>query len=287
MKIVVLSDLHFISQNDPRKKVIENRKFLADAWGSFRVLAGKIRDEAPDLVVSTGDLVDWYSDENRDFALEMLAELKRPWAATPGNHDYSTYTWDESQGKDIQVKGGSYEPTADPLWKSAGIDFGNRVIDADGVKLILVNSAFSGVADGVGDWVNEVTTCCGFEFGRTSGIDGSGGSSGNGDTPILFTHVPINTKPVWDYILGEEPDRDMDKYIMSKSPELFEQCIRGKIPQVYTGHLHFPGEVEAFGTHMHMQGLSVVMVGRSKPGMGKAAVFDTRRVDEVRTISVG
>jgi DNA repair exonuclease SbcCD nuclease subunit len=274
MKIVVLSDLHFISQNDPRKKMIENRKFLRDGWGSFRMLAGKIRDEAPDLVVSTGDLVDWYSNENRDFALEMLSEMRTPWVATPGNHDYSTYTWDEAQGKDIPVKGGSFEPTADPLWKAAGVDFSNRVIDADGAKLILVHSAFSGVAAGTGDWMNSVTAGCDF-----------GGSGG--DIPILFTHVPINTKPVWDYILGEEPDRDMDKYIMSKSPELFDQSIRGKIPQVYTGHLHFPGEVEAFGTHMHMQGLSVVMVGRSKPGMGKAAVFDTRRVGEVRTLSIG
>ena len=50
-----------------------------------------MRQEAPDLVISVGDLIDWYSDENRDAAIRFLDSLGAPWLLTPGNHDIAGY----------------------------------------------------------------------------------------------------------------------------------------------------------------------------------------------------
>jgi len=88
MRIAILSDLHLVSPSDPFKEVHAERAHFVSAWPSAQRMCAKLREAAPDLVISIGDLVDWYSDENRDFAIGILNELKIPWHVTPGNHDF-------------------------------------------------------------------------------------------------------------------------------------------------------------------------------------------------------
>ena len=83
-----MTDMHFISERDPAREMVQSRKKYAVSEPDFRVLADRINASSPDLIVILGDLVDWYSPDNRDFALEMLTKLKGPWHAVPGNHDF-------------------------------------------------------------------------------------------------------------------------------------------------------------------------------------------------------
>ena len=115
----------------------------------------RLREAAPDLVVSLGDLVDWYSDENRDFAIEILNELKVPWIVTPGNHDFQMYARraDGTVGDFLPARDCEEEVTR--RWHAAGIELGNRMIDAGNAAILLVNSACGTVPEGTREWLDE------------------------------------------------------------------------------------------------------------------------------------
>lgn len=265
MRIAVLSDLHFVSSHDPFNEVHARRAFFTDAWPSFKKICALIRSESPDLVVSLGDLVDWYSPENRDFALSLMAELNLPWVVTPGNHDFVLYTrnQDGSVGKHCHPRDG--QELASQGWEQSGIELGNRIIDAGDTGLILLNSAISDVPEGSGQWLDEV--------------------SARHKRNLLFTHVPLNIAPISDYILSVDPDRNMEKYVQSGAPWVFEQCVKGKIDAVYSGHLHFPGNISMHGVEMYILGLSIVAIDQTNQGMGTAMIIDLDN-SRPRTISI-
>ncbi|MDF2721255.1 MAG: metallophosphoesterase [Paenibacillus sp.] len=248
MKLAVLGDLQIVSPTEPMEEIRVKRRHFAEAWPSFQHIVKKVREQSPDLVVCVGDLVDWYSVHNRDFVLELMDQLKTPWVATPGNHDYSFYEWnDDKQGLDHVSSGERWEE-ADRGWKESGVTLDNRVIDTGGTRLILMNSAFSDVLPGTREWLRQAIV--------------------PGRPHMLFTHVPIDTVEVRDYIRSIDPKRQMAKYVQSHAPWLFEECIEGNVQHVYSGHLHLPGLVNVKGTAMHLLGLSTVSVDRFYPGMG-------------------
>jgi 3',5'-cyclic AMP phosphodiesterase CpdA len=264
LKLAILGDLHLISPLDPSKQIHQKRRHFADAWPSFTSIASKVRDESPDLVVCLGDLVDWYSPQNRDFAIERLNDLKVPWVATPGNHDFATYRWNDRSDTYDYLEKEDWE-LADQGWKERGVVFDNQIIDTSaGTSLILVNSAFSGVLEGTREWL-------------INSLHGNGNS-------IIFTHVPLDCPAMRNYILSVDPGRNLTKYVQSRSPWLFDECIKGKVPYVYTGHLHLPGAVHLQGTTMHLLGLSTMSVGKEYPGMGKMAVLDLDRPESLRIV---
>lgn len=87
MKIAIIGDIHAIAPNDPHELFHDYRLVFKGAWPSFLALMSNVKAAAPDLVISLGDLMDWYSDENRDFVVEQFNRLHCPWYFTPGNHD--------------------------------------------------------------------------------------------------------------------------------------------------------------------------------------------------------
>lgn len=255
MKIALVGDLHFIAPDDPFPRRRERRRHFAEAWPSFARVLSMIRDESPDLVVSLGDIVDYYSDENRDFALDRLNALRTPWLLTPGNHDF-VHGGEEGEGRadppgpeDIRKK-----------WEESGVAMGNRAVDADGVRLLLVDSPDSSVPEGTAAWLRKETE----------------GSARN----ILITHVPLNVPEMADYILSVEPQRDLRKYVQSGAPRLFDEAVRGRVEAVFSGHLHFPGKVTVKGTDMYLLPLSVRAVGKTYRGQGAICVLDTNKQAE-------
>jgi len=244
MKILFLGDLHLISPEDPSTDLHLHRAHFAKAWPSFRDIIRQIRDEAPDLLVSVGDLVDWYSDENRDFAKGLLDETGTPWVFTPGNHDFLSPT------------GGEPNPgkmAAD--WGQAGLETGNRVMDTDGVRLLLMDSHDSGVSSGTRDWL--------FRELRE-------------DVPhLLVTHVPLEHPHVRRDILEIEPQRDLGKYVQSKAPGLYADCLRERVDLVVSGHLHFPMQTRIGRTRMQLLPLGLRAWEKSYPSQGSFATLDT------------
>jgi len=153
MRMAILSDLHLISPDDPLKEVHANRAHFARAWPSAKQMCRKIQEAAPDLVVSLGDLVDWYSKENRDFALEILDELKTPCLVTPGNHDFEMYPRLADGTIGHFLPAWECEDAATRGWRERGIELGNRLIDAGSTGILLVQSACSTVPPHTREWL--------------------------------------------------------------------------------------------------------------------------------------
>jgi hypothetical protein len=190
-------------------------------------------DASPDLVISVGDLVDWYSDENKDFVLELLEQLKCPWLFTPGNHDleYPVYPfagWRLTREKSEAIK---------MKWEEAGFDLGNRYIDSGDTGIILINSAFSDVTKGTKEWLNELLP--------------------KRKRNLIFTHVPFDIPAVRNYILSMDPHRDMKKYVQSYAPDLFDETIQNQVDHVFSGHLHFTGRIHTPSTDHHLVGMGI------------------------------
>lgn len=83
---------------DPRRfRILQVTDLHTDACEeatqrTFHDLAAAVRQAAPDLLAVTGDI--WCSDDRPDLApilmqrdIAFLADLRTPWAFTPGNHD--------------------------------------------------------------------------------------------------------------------------------------------------------------------------------------------------------
>ncbi len=254
MKVVVLGDLHFISPEEPLSDVVERRRHFAEAWPSFRRLGEKIRREAPDLVISLGDIVDWYSPHNRDFGLELLDELRIPWMATPGNHDFQGYHDSVEDGERREmIHGVEYRSTALSGWRERGIDFSNRSVDAGDFQLLLMDSALSFVPDGTEGWLQEV-------------LEGR-------ERNVLFTHVPLNLPQVGAFIHSVDPKRNLEKYYQSGAPGLFDRYLKGRVQWVFNGHLHFPGRIEHSGTTSYLLPVSIRTERPSYPDQGRASVL--------------
>jgi predicted phosphodiesterase len=234
VRIIAVADLHFISDRDPAREMVQARQMYAMPRQSFRELAERINASSPDLIVILGDMVDWHSPENVDYALEMLAELKAPWHAVPGNHEFSQVEHAAEGWRFVDDYQALYSPPAvdwrsvpdhayaktHAVWSAHGVAFHNRTIMCDGVSLWLMDSALSEVPPGTGEW-----------------LDGAGRQDG---TNLLFTHVPPDTQENRTAILTREPYRDMNKYVQSKAPGLYAGHIQNRFSHVFTGHLHVP-----------------------------------------------
>jgi len=108
-----------------------------------------------------------------------------------------------------------------------GVELDNRLIPAERAGLLLVDSGFSEVQPGTADWLR--------------------GALDRRSPNIVFTHTPSMSGGEAAHPVGESGQRP-EKYVMSKSPELFGACLSGRADWVYCGHLHFDGRVDVGGT---------------------------------------
>jgi DNA repair exonuclease SbcCD nuclease subunit len=250
MKLLILGDLHLVSPADPNVSYHQKRAHFAEARNCLPAMARKIREESPDFILSLGDLVDWYSDENRDYALEFLNSLNIPWLMTPGNHDCSSPLDDRVS---LGLAG----------WEAAGVVTDNQKLTLDHIEAYLVNSCNSGVLPGTADWLNEHM---------------------NPDSiNALFTHVPPDTPEVRATILNREPHRNLIKYVQSRAPELFETALAGKVDSVWSGHLHFQATTSVGRTRFNILPLAIKAHGKTYPDQGTLHFLDTSTMQLVNS----
>ncbi|WP_257348515.1 phosphodiester glycosidase family protein [Pseudalkalibacillus decolorationis] len=96
-KFAVISDLQLISANEGSKEIINSKKVLQ-----------AINEQDVDFVLFNGDVVDFDTEEEFQFAKQLIEEnLEKPYYVTPGNHEtYGTGNLDhfkEYFGPDHQV----------------------------------------------------------------------------------------------------------------------------------------------------------------------------------------
>ncbi|MCC5844021.1 MAG: metallophosphoesterase [Verrucomicrobia bacterium] len=246
MKILILSDLHLVSPADPHLKQHAQRAHFAEARRHLPALRNAIGRESSDFLISLGDLVDWYSDENRDFALEFLESLHLPWAMTPGNHDGSSPD----------------AATASPGlggWEAAGVEVHNRKMELDGLHGYLINSHNADVPPETEAWLREALE--------------------PGPVNAVFTHVPPDTPETRAAILAREPHRNLKKYVQSHAPGLFENAMAGKVDVVWSGHLHFHTTARIGKTRFNILPLSIHAHGKTYPEQGQFHVVDTQTLE--------
>ncbi|MCC5848012.1 MAG: metallophosphoesterase [Verrucomicrobia bacterium] len=246
MKLLILSDLHLVSPADPHLGQHKQRAHFAKARHHLPALREAIGRESPDFLISLGDLVDWYSDENRDFALAFLESLQLPWAMTPGNHDGS------SPVPGIPDPGLSG-------WEAAGVAIHNRKLELDPLHAYLVNSHDSNVPPGTETWLREA-------------LDPE-------EVNAVFTHVPPDTPETRAAILAREPQRNLRKYVQSQAPGLFENAMAETVASVWSGHLHFHATARIGKTRFNILPLSIHAHGKTYPEQGHFHVLDTRTMD--------
>jgi len=209
------------------------------------------------------------SGTNVDYALEMLAELKAPWHAVPGNHEFSQVEQADEGWRFVDDYQALYSPPAadwrsvpdhayaktHAVWSAHGVAFHNRTITCGGVSLWLMDSALSEVPPGTGEWLDSA--------GRQDG------------TNLLFTHVPPDTPENRTAILTREPYRDMNKYVQSKATGLYAGHVQDRFSHVFSGHLHVPYVVPHGRMTCHIlgqNGATVIDVGANGTEMRTIAI---------------
>jgi 3',5'-cyclic AMP phosphodiesterase CpdA len=250
MKLAVIGDIHLISDLDPYKGLHTVRDFFKSAWPSFRDLVQRINAESPDLVIFLGDLVDWLSPENADFALDLIGGLDTPWVVTPGNHDLAPP--DGDHGLERFRTSDSRDHVE--FWSARGVDMSNRAVSAGDWTLLLMDSALSNLADGSEQWLANAT--------------GSAGSL------LLFTHVPIDTPETQAHITSAAPGRNMTKYVLSGASQLYERYLEGRVRHAFGGHVHLPLHCRAGAMTQHICGMAITMhdPGRNENSVASATI---------------
>lgn len=251
MKIAVLGDAHLIADSDPYKHLHSRRDFFKSAWPSFQNLLTKVNEESPDLTILLGDLVDWFSPQNITFGLDLLSKLNAPWYMTPGNHDIAAPAggFDQTEYKTEA----SYDYAA--YWKQMRVDLTDRILTIDDCDLILLDSALSSLTDGAERWVSEAMD--------------------SPNTKLLFTHVPIDHPDIRDYILSVDSNRSMKKYVLSGTPNLYGH-IQNHVSHVFSGHLHFAGDLFFDITRFHLCNMSISMhdPNRNQSAVASATIIE-------------
>lgn len=252
MKVAVLGDVHLIAEGDPYKRLHDRRAFFKSSWPSFQNLLKKVNNESPDFVILLGDLVDWFSPENVAFGLDLLSGLNMPWYMTPGNHDLAAPVGGFDQ-EDYKT-----EATRDHVsyWKMQGIDLTHRTIAVDGCQIVLLDSALSDLPEGSEGMLDEIVN--------------------DDDTQLWFTHVPVDVPKTREYILSVDPRRSLIKYVISGAPDLYSKYIENRVAHIFSGHLHFAGDLSCDTTRFHLCNMGITMYdpNRKQSAVASATVIE-------------
>ncbi len=260
MRLAVVGDIHLISDRDPYKGLHQARDFFKSAWPSFKELVDRINAESPDLVIFLGDLVDWLSPENIDFALDLIGELRAPWHVTPGKHDLAPPDGDYSLDSFRTVASRKHLEN----WSRARLDLSNRFLDVDGWHLLLVDNSLSDLDPAAEPWLE-------------ASLDGT-------ERAVLFTHVPIDTPSVRSLLGSMAPTRNQKKYVLSGAPGLYDRHLRDRVSDVFSAHVHLEGKARSGTLNQHICGMGISMFdpGRKETSVASATMV-TLNGDNVDT----
>lgn len=225
-RIAFIGDAHIVFPKNVHPFDYEKRKHYIEQHSFVKKMLSYVNDQRPDQVIFMGDVVDWFSPENINFALELISELKMPWAITPGNHDYQlavrqrakynnniAHEWSDFDSNICKVKATEY-------WNSKNINFLHQKISLGDTAIYLVDSALGFVPQEQEDWLaNENMT---HKFN------------------ILATHVPIQVNEMANVVTKNKPKASIEEYVQSNSPHFYQRCIKDKFQHVMLGHVHFP-----------------------------------------------
>ncbi|MGA2551547.1 MAG: phosphodiesterase [Burkholderiaceae bacterium] len=161
MLICQISDLHIKAHGQRSYRVVDTTQALRECLASIQALP-----QAPDVVVATGDLVDFGRAEEYRALAELLAPLNQPIYLLPGNHDERNALC-----------------SSFPLhtYLQTGTERLNYVIDDYPVRLVAIDTVVAGAAGGIVDastlkWLDETL-----------------GAAPDRPTLVMMHHPPFDT----------------------------------------------------------------------------------------------
>jgi 3',5'-cyclic-AMP phosphodiesterase len=193
--IAQISDLHIKAPGRLAYRRVDTAKALSRCIVTLNQL-----DPAPDFVVISGDLVDTPTTEEYDHLKSLLAELKLPFSAIPGNHD----------SRELMRAAFPDRPYALPSGPL------NHRIEIDGLDLVLLDSSVPGKPHGeldasTLDWLEKTL-------------------SASAERPaLLFLHHPPFLTGIWH----------MDRQNLCNAAELAPIIKRHpRVQLIASGHVH-------------------------------------------------
>lgn len=224
-RIAFIGDVHIAFPENNHPIDYEKRQHYIEQYPFVKKMLSYVNSQAPDYVVFMGDVVDWYSPENIDFALELISVLKSPWVITPGNHDYQLpvrhrpkhnngllHEWADFDQYVCKAK-------ATEFWNQKNINFSQKKIDLGNTAVYLVDSALGFVPIEQENWLANQKLIH--------------------KQHILATHVPLQNKKMAKVVAKNKSTANIDEYVQNNSPEFYDRCIKDKFQQVMMGHVHF------------------------------------------------
>jgi 3',5'-cyclic AMP phosphodiesterase CpdA len=195
--ICQLSDLHVRPKGELYQGVVDSNRMFAEALAHV----GRL-DVRPDLVLLTGDLVDFGRPEEYRSLRELLAPVDLPYLVIPGNHD-------DRQALRAAFSDQAYFPSEGPL---------NYCIDDYPVRIVGLDSSVPGKHHGL---IDAPALCW---------LAGVLAAEPAKPTLLMLHHPPFMTGIAY-----------MDKYTLKEAGAL-ERLVaqHANIEVVVCGHVHRP-----------------------------------------------
>jgi 3',5'-cyclic-AMP phosphodiesterase len=195
MLIAQISDLHVTVPGQSPGDGVDSTANLTRAIAAINAL-----DPQPDVVIASGDLVEWGTDTEYARLRDLLATLRAPCRLMAGNHD------------DRAALLRAF-PSCKP---SLGVDGLQQVVDVGPLQLILLDSLVPGTASGT------------LGSHRLAWLDARLTETGVRPAMVFVHHPPIETGVP-----------QVDDSRLSDGVELAALCVRHRnVVRVACGHLH-------------------------------------------------
>ena len=169
----VIADSHLNLRDERDAQYAENCKWISGEWGgkitcreAFLKLLKEAKAEKPDLLVMAGDMINFPTLANVEFAKRELDACGVPWIYVAGNHDWHL-RYEPGKPEDLRKKWTSTRLA--PLYQGANPQYASRVVK--GVRFVMIDNSLHNVTP-------EQT-----EFFRAE--------AAKGDPVCLVMHIPF------------------------------------------------------------------------------------------------
>ena len=145
----VVADSHLNLRDDRDAQYAEGSKWISGEWGgkiTCREAFLKILDEAkkakPDMLVMAGDMINFPTLANIEFAKRELDACGVPWVYVAGNHDWH-FRGEAGTPEELRRKWTTTRMA--PLYQGANPQFASRVVK--GVRFVMIDNSLHNVTD--------------------------------------------------------------------------------------------------------------------------------------------
>lgn len=251
LSFIHLTDIHLIFNIDLyQQQLADNRRHYSQGVEPFRNMLHSVRQRASDdFIAITGDLIDYFEAETPDggmydFQVEQFTRIVRempfPVYLTLGNHDITSYTWDNDARKTSQFISGK----ARAAWIKNAACFANGTyysqlmeVGATRYRLIFLDNSFNSFA------VDDNVTVPYIDKIQLAWLRHQIGLSED-DVEIVLMHLPMPAGK-------DQPEPDNEIYkVLSESTS---------VKLILSGHRH-QNVIDRFGMH-GTQGIYQVQTG--------------------------